>query len=283
MKTKKLSLTFFALILIFTCTLCGCSFSGKTPDEIVKMRLFFMDNKYIIHACGMISDEDGNEYDYTNSKEALTNSLNNGNKIIEIDFHYTSDHELVCGHAWGDLYLDGKQLTPGEAPTLSDFLRCKVQNKFTPLTFEDVTKFMEENKDFYVVTDTKGTDIETYKMIAEKYPDLAKRFIVQIYHASEYDDVKKAGFPYIIYTLYEATEDELTEKALLKAAKKPLIGFTFHSDLASDSDFVYTMLKTKTPMFVHTVNDDFLIDEFLNMGISGIYTDRTNLVTKATE
>ena len=240
MKTKKLLLPVFSLILLIACTVCGCSLSGKVPDNIAKMRTFFQENKYIIHACGMITDDEGNEFDYTNSKEALTNALNNGNKIIEIDFHYPSDHELVCGHAWGDLYLDGKQITPGEAPTLSDFLNCRVQDKFTPLTFEDVIEFMKQNQDFYVVTDTKETDIDTYKMIAKKYPDLAQRFIVQIYHASEYDDVKKAGFPYIIYTLYEATEEELTEKALLKAAKKPLVGFTFHSDLAMDPDCPYS-------------------------------------------
>ncbi len=275
---KKLLLPFFVLIICFMSILCGCSFSDKVPQDIIKMRQFFIEQKYIIHACGMIADDEGNEYDYTNSAQALESSLSKGNTIIEIDFHYTSDHELVCGHAWGDLYLDNKQLTPGEAPTLSDFKKCKVQNSFTPLTFEDVANYMRQNKDFYVVTDTKETDIETYKMISQNYPDIADRFIVQIYHASEYDDVKKAGFSYIIYTLYEATDEELTEKALLKAAKKPLVGFTFHSDLADNSDFMNTMLKMETPLFVHTINDDSKIKTYLNSGITCIYTDRTDLM-----
>lgn len=254
----------------------ACS-SGKTPENIESIRTIFSESKYIIHACGFISDSDGNEYDYTNSKEALEKSLAAGNRIIEIDFHYTSDGALVCGKAWGDLYLNGKQLTPGEAPTLSDYLQCKILDKFTVLTFDDVAGFMRDNPDMLVVTDTKETDVDTYKMIAKQYPDIADRFIVQIYHASEYDAVKEAGFPYIIYTLYETEDSERTEKALLKASKKPLVGFTFHIDLTEDQEFMEIMKKTDTPLFVHTENDESKIKEYLGNGISAIYTDRTDL------
>ena len=251
--TKKSFINnFFFFVIIASLSafiLSGCSSSTNPPVDIVQMRNKFAEEKYIIHACGMISDEEGNAFDYTNSKEALENSYNLGNRIIEIDFHYTSDHELVCGHAWGDLYMDGKQLTPGEAPTYDDFLKCKVQDEFSVLTFRDVAKFMQVHEDLIVVTDTKETDIPTYKMIAEKYPDLTDRFVIQIYHASEYDDVAKAGFPYIIYTLYETEEGERTGAALLKAAKKQLIGFTFHIDLTEDSDFMNSMKKTGTPLF----------------------------------
>ncbi|SDB55672.1 glycerophosphodiester phosphodiesterase family protein [Butyrivibrio sp. INlla16] len=274
---KKMKLN-IVLIMVVTMSLfiSACS-SGKVPDNIEAMRSIFSENKYIIHACGFVSDDEGTLCDYTNSREALENSLLAGNKIIEVDFHYTSDGTLVCGKAWGDLYLDGKQMTPGEAPTLSDYLQCKILEKFTVLTFDDIANYMREYTDMIVVTDTKETNIETYKMIASSYPDLTDRFVVQIYHASEYDEVKKAGFPYIIYTLYETEDSERTEEALLRAAKKPLVGFTFHIDLTEDQEFMSIMQKTNTPLFVHTVNDDEQIKKYLSEGISGIYTDRTDL------
>lgn len=279
-KITKMTISVLLVILTFSAMFCGCSEKETVTTEITVMRQKFSDEKYIIHACGEIADESGEKYDYTNSMEALENSYSKGNRIVEIDFHYTSDHVLVCGHAWGDLYLEGRQVTPGEAPTFSDYQKCKVQDKFTVLTFDDVASFMQQHEDLIVVTDTKETDIDTYKMIAENYPELVNRFVVQIYHATEYDMVKKAGFPFIIYTLYEATDDELTEKALLKAAKKPLIGFTFHTDLADDESFMTIMDKTDTPKYVHTVNDTSKINSYLGSGIAGIYTDLTDLNTK---
>ena len=263
-------------ILFCLALVCGCGNVG-TPDNIKEMRNIFSESKYIIHACGFINDDEGNEYDYTNSKEALERSLLAGNRIIEVDFHYTNDGALVCGKAWGDLYLDGKQMTPGEAPSLSEYLQCKILDKFTVLTFDDIAQYMRTYKDMIVVTDTKETDIDTYKMIASNYPDIADRFVVQIYHASEYDVVKKAGFPYIIYTLYETEDSERTKEALLKASKKPLVGFTFHIDLTEDQEFMEIMKKSDTPLFVHTENDEQKIKEYLTSGISCIYTDRIDL------
>ena len=269
------SLAVLGTLLFCISFICGCG--NTVPDNINAMRSTFSENKYIIHACGFINDDEGNEYDYTNSKEALERSLSVGNRIIEIDFHYTSDHALVCGKAWGDLYLNGKQMTPGEPPTLSEYLQCKILDKFTVLTFDDIAQYMREYKDMIVVTDTKETDIDTYKMIASDYPDIADRFVVQIYHATEYDAVKKAGFPYIIYTLYETENSERTKEALLKAAKKPLVGFTFHIDLTSDQEFMDIIKKSDTPLFVHTENDESKIKEYLTDGISCIYTDRIDL------
>ena len=267
----KIVFTAFTLLFISACA------SSKVPENIEDMRNTFSENKYIIHACGYISDDEGNMHDYTNSREALENSLAAGNRIIEIDFHYTSDGALVCGKAWGDLYLNGEQLTPGEAPTLSDYLKCKILDKFTVLTFDDIAGYMRDNPDMIVVTDTKETDIDTYKMITSDYPDIKDRFVVQIYHASEYDAVKKAGFPYIIYTLYETEDSERTKESLIKASKKPLVGFTFHIDLTEDQDFMDIMKSTETPLFVHTENDESKIEKYLSDGISGIYTDRTDL------
>lgn len=264
------------LICIIFANITGC-FSKSIPDDIKSMRNLFTKEKYIIHACGEVTDSDGNVYDYTNSKEALENALKNGNKLIEVDFHYTSDNVLVCGHAWGDLYLNDVQMTPGVSPSYSDFVESRVQNRFTILSFDDIAGYMEKNKDIIVITDTKETDIDTYKMIAQNYPDLLNRFVVQIYHANEYGSVRKEGFKNIIYTLYEAEPDELTKDSLLKASKKPLVGFTFHKDLADDDNFLDIMKSLNTPLFVHTVNEDDEIQKYFNNGIAAIYTDRTDL------
>ena len=262
----------FSVILTATLFITSCGIGNESKD-ITQMQDFIRDNKYIIHACGEIADENGILYTYTNSKEALENSLNRGNKVIEIDFHKTSDDVLVCGHAWGDLYMEGKQMEKGVAPSYEDFLKCKVQDKFTPLSFKDVISYMQKDSDFVVVTDIKDENVQTCKMIAQTYPELRDRFIIQIYHADEYDAVKKAGFKYIIFTLYETDESERTADALKKIANKSLIGFTVYSEWADDKDFYDIIKSLNKPVYVHTVNDQDEINRYFDMGIQGIYTD----------
>lgn len=49
----------------------------------------------ILHAMGRID-----EYTYTNSRDALENGYQNGNRLFECDFITTSDGQLVACHDW---------------------------------------------------------------------------------------------------------------------------------------------------------------------------------------
>ncbi|WP_026497357.1 glycerophosphodiester phosphodiesterase family protein [Butyrivibrio sp. WCD3002] len=256
--------------------LSGCGNSERNA-KVDAMRTRLEENKYIIHACGEIADESGQTYTYTNSKEALENSYNAGNRVIEMDFHYTSDDHLVPGYAWGDLYLGDEQMTPGVPPSLSDYLQCKIDGAFTPMTFEDVAEFMRAHEDLFIVTDTKEENEKFCKLISHDYPDLEDRFIVQIYHAKEYEPVIRSGFDYVIFTLYETEEAERTPEALLGIAKKHLVGFTVYAEWADDPQFLESLKKTDTPIYVHTVNEDAEMAAYFDLGIKGIYTDRTDL------
>ena len=40
---------------------------------------------------------------YSNSREALEHTLNQGNRFVEVDFLFTSDGQLVCAHDWHDI------------------------------------------------------------------------------------------------------------------------------------------------------------------------------------
>ena len=87
------------LICISVFSMSGC---GKRADwEKVTI---------INHACGGI---DGNSY--TNSTEALDNSIKSNCESVEIDFRYTSDGTLICAHDWEDIGFKS-------APTLEELL-----------------------------------------------------------------------------------------------------------------------------------------------------------------
>ena len=67
---------------------------------------WFADAPIIYHAGGTVQG-----ITYTNSREAIEKSLEEGHYFIEIDFSHTSDGHLVCAHAWTDLYLTDYQPT----------------------------------------------------------------------------------------------------------------------------------------------------------------------------
>ena len=73
----------FLLFLIFFFTIFIILFCGKSEHH------------YIAHAGGAI---DGIRY--TNSKEAILNSISKGAKYIELDLSLTRDGKLVAVHDW---------------------------------------------------------------------------------------------------------------------------------------------------------------------------------------
>lgn len=230
----------------------------------------FQSMKYIIHTGGTIDNTR-----LTNSLDAFENALDTGNRLIEIDFAFTSDGYPVCVHDWNyRVYPDYP--TVG-VPTLDEYLQCSIYSQFTPMWMEDVVGYMTDDPDLYVITDTKFDNVALARLIANEYPDLMSQFIIQVYSEEEYYQVYAMGFDHIIFTLYKLSLQEKTdpESLVIFAQNNPLFGYTFPYELCSISGYVDTMLQTGVPLFIHTVNDLQQQKNFYKMGISGIYTDNT--------
>jgi glycerophosphoryl diester phosphodiesterase len=244
------------------------------PEEAAAIR---EDMKYIIHAAGRLTgvDTSGNErtYDGSNSLEGLQQCADAGCEVIEIDFNFTSDGYLACIHDWYTEYAD--EITNNVPLTLDEFLECKIYRNFTPVWLGDIVDFLRENEGTYIVTDIKDDNLGGVAAIAEYAPDLKNRFIVQIYDESEYDAVRELGFEYIVYTLYRLDWGPKVDwKALGEFSKThPLIGFTFSYELCPVEGYVEGMLKSGTPLYIHTVNGEEEQQLYFAMGITGIYTD----------
>lgn len=244
------------------------------PEEAAAIR---EDMQYIIHAAGRLTgvDEEGTTrtYDGSNSLEGLQQCADAGCEVIEIDFNFTSDGYLACIHDWYTEYAD--EITNDVPLTLDEFLECKIYRNFTPIWLGDIVDFLWENDGTYIVTDIKDDNLAGVTAIAEYAPDLKNRFIVQIYDESEYDAVRELGFEYIVYTLYRLEwAPKVDWRALGEFSKThPLIGFTFSYELCSVDGYVEGMLKSGTPLYIHTVNGEEEQQPYFDMGITGIYTD----------
>lgn len=247
-------------------------YSQMSPEETAKVRQELLSEKHIVHAGGFITAVDGTEYNYTSSVEAINNCYNNGNKFCELDFLMTSDNQLVCAHAWKQLYKNGEPLE--DAVTLDEALSCKMENQFTTMWLGSLVDFLREHDGMYIVTDIKQSyNEEGAKMIAEYCPDLKDRFIIQVYHEEEATVMEKLGFNNIIFTLYRTDEAERTADALMKAANKhDFVAWTAKKAFITD-EFVSDIKATGVPLFTHTVNDPEEMKEFVTKGVDGFYSD----------
>ncbi len=282
---KKIRIT--ALILIgvvlfaAACIAVLVLIPGRGISTVSKGRELLANEKYIIHAGGFVTGEDGQQYSYTNSVEALNSCYDNGNRIAEFDLMITSDDEIVCAHdeaeEGGEGWAHGLPGVgdPVNPPTLEGFLGAKFMGSLTTMSLDELAAFMRQHSDLYVVTDVKDDNEEVCRRIRQDYPDLMRNFIIQIYHEDEYDRIKQLGFNNIIYTLYRADDSELEKDALLGFVNDTkLLAVTFWEDYPKQYEETFNALKeTKVPLFAHTVNDRESMRRLLDQGVTGLYTD----------
>lgn len=226
-------------------------------------------DKFILHAGGVTP----NGIVGSNSLEAVEYSYENGYRVLEIDFCWTEDNYLVCVHDWDAYYAHrlGKKCV-----SLEEFedLRFGTYG-FTSFTLDHLCEWLKEHKDVIIVTDIKENCIDGAKLIAEKYPELIDNFYIQIYNKSDYEQIHNLGFD-IIWTLYQLSWNEKNDIESIKSFvnSTELVGLTFSEELIDlIPNYDKKLLELDIPLFVHTVNDYNSQTKYLNMGITGIYTD----------
>lgn len=274
-KPHNLSVTGLTLLFClcaFFCEGCMCLTGGGTTDFGAEARTAIAQSKYIVHAGGFVSDDNGEIFSYTNSREALMKSAARGNRIFEIDFRISSDGFLVCTHEWNQAYRNGVPLKG--AVTKDEFLLSKIYGKFSTMSLSDIAYFARIHPDCYFITDIKDDNKKACLIIARECPDILDRFIIQIYHMSELDTVRRLGFKNVILTLYRAALSERRAEQVANFARKEgLVGVTYWHYWADE--YLDPLSTAGVHSYVHTVNDLEIREQFLRRGVAAIYTDVT--------
>ncbi len=244
--------------------------------EITLLRHRIRQEQHIIHAGGYLQTQDGHLVNYTNSYDALTNMYEAGNRICEIDIRESSDGVLICAHGDSVYLAQGSELSVSASS--SEFMAEKLFGEFQPMNIQDLTEFMRNHKDLIIITDVKDDNIGICRRIANEYPDLKDQFIIQIYHFSEYQAIREAGFSYIIFTAYLADSNErgLWNMAQFSSSHE-LVGFTVERRyFTNDSILRCAHIITGVPFMLHTVNDYSEIGHLLRSRLAiAVYTDQT--------
>jgi len=249
--------------------------------EIYGVRTMVESERAIVHGAGYIANERGEVYDYTNSLDALTNSYNMGNRIVEMDFLWTTDGKMVCAHE-NEIFARG--IDTDKPLTEKEFLAKKSYGSFTTMNVEMLADFMREHPDLYIVTDFKYGLPESCEYISQVYPDLRDRFIVQMYHYGQYDFIRNLGFNNIILTLYLIANDERNLEELCEFVKAhDLVAITFWESYLENAEewgegeeFLSEVKALDIPTCVHTVNDKEDTIRDFELGVTAIYTDNVD-------
>ena len=237
-------------------------------------------NRLIAHAFGEVDNKIE-----TNSKEAFINAWENGFRVVEGDFTYTSDGVLVLRH---DFEKDGSYARL-DIPTTGDkvmdsqtFMNSPIIFEQTPLRAVDLMYLMAEYPDMYLVTDTKDTDKATVQKqfrdlvgIAKNigHPEVLDRIIPQLYNKGMIDWIREIySFENWIFTLYLYNNPDYDDIANY-CTTKGIQTVTLHIDRATATNV--GKLKAKgLKVYAHTTNRYLTMKNLLAVGVDGIYTDR---------
>ena len=228
---------------------------------------WYSTNRLIYHAGGGI---DG--LTYSNSKEALEQTLSRGNRVIEIDFLYTSDGHLVCAHDWHGIT---NQSSP---PDLETYKNLRIYGKLTPLTAEELLDYMVQFNDLYIVLDTKESDavqiVKDLIALCGDNSDLPHRFIIQLYGSGDKQKLMDI-YPFtdenFLFTAYKfGTGDPIRIMELCYQENISVITVPHGSLVPEAIDF---LTQKGFILFEHTVNHPNEACSALEKGVYGLYTD----------
>lgn len=229
MKKYIYAILLFSFAIIAVVLICYISYE-KECDSVV-----FEKQNYIAHAGGQI---DG--HNYTNSKEAIENSIKKGIKHIELDLRLTSDSILVATHAWEEFNQMVNNADTNHVPTLNEFKASKLYGKYTPVSYQDIDSILAANPDIILVTD-KTSD----PAIIDKYLGKFKnRMMVECFSLSDYFYYMDNGYLLSMYamTLQRQLFSYLTRKLSGKSTRynAGVIDMEDYASYHSNSKFIYT-------------------------------------------
>lgn len=252
------------LILILLCILAAAVYVWKTRRIPA-----YLSDHYIVHACGSIDDKR-----YTNSVEALDQTLAKNVKAVEIDFSFTSDGVLVCNHGWKD--FDRK------APAYETFMATPTIGGFSPMTAEQALQKLADHGKTYLIVDTQDEDVAgVYADIIRICSELKngsnylKKIVPQIYSMQEYTDVNALyHFSEWIFTLYKLDLDTAGqyEEIAQFCQDHGINVITMHHKRVS-REITGLIHSHGCSVAVHTVNKRDMQRQFFKDGIDAIYTD----------
>ena len=213
--------------------------------------------------------------DHTNSKEAvdlfLYRTVSKDIRVLELDFLFTKDGNLVCAHQWHN-YGYHRPVTHKEF--------MSQRKLFTPLDMNDVFKYMLTNENLYIMVDTKEesygnfTTLDVASFLINSAPKTVRdRFIFQIYYPEQKEEMMKIykfKNENLVYSIYQ-TGPSFNE--VLKDIKKYDYDVVLFGNGYFNEKELNVLEKEGIVTNIFTINDGDIRDNIYSHENSIIITD----------
>lgn len=300
MRQRKKLITIIAvfLVVMITLSLTSCHAQNNSEDDSLKQRedigdrnisyapgelpegskstiKDWTDYPIIAHALGEVDGRIG-----TNSKEALVESYERGQRVFEVDFQLTSDGCLVCRHDWDQMAAYTLEQIYVGIMSQGEFLKTPICYYYTPLNIDQLLDLMMQYPDMYLVTDSKETDERSVRAEMRQMAQavnragdssLWDRIVIQIYHDDMYDWVsEETPATNWIYTLYQIADPDCNHIGeFCKDRNIPVVTIAEDRVWGEYSDVFHSYgLK----VYAHTINRLITMSVFTPR-IDGFYSD----------
>lgn len=210
----------------------------------------------IAHAGGGI-----NGFNYTNSIEAVNNSILNGYNLIEIDLIETRDAKLVGAHDWDHFKSISNCCKNNQIPSLKEFKNYKIYKDLSTLDYSKINEIFIKNKNLILVTDKTNN----FKLINNLFTFDKDRIIVEIFGRDNYF---KAIEENIKNPMYSTNIGELD---FVKKYNIKLIAVHSKDFIANKNAYI-ELSENGTIIFVYTSNDVKFIYKNKNI-VNSFYSD----------
>ncbi len=224
------------------------------------------DLRYVMHGGGEV----GGRYQVSNSLEALQEASRSQNRIVELDFSWTTDNQLVCLHNWGGAY-------PPKS-TLNGFLQAKIYGALTPMGMESLSSWLRAHPEVQIVADFKERSVEGLRLISTYYPDLLGQFIPYLYHTSDYEAIHNLGYENMILIFYQMTAAERgkVKENVAFARDKALTAIAVSPDQKIE-EYEAEAKKAGIPLLSFVIDSPTTMRSLAQQGTDGFITNKQTI------
>lgn len=223
---------------------------------------------YIAHAGG--AGGIMGECIYSNSKEAIMQSIERGYTFIEVDLDTTSDGFLVASHDWASFHINGGHPEYGDSVfSLQSFKETVICGEFTPITIDELVYIIQDYPSVYIVTD-KISDVD---LLDRSLSNVRDRVYVEAFSIEDFIRLRDVGY-HPMYSRYVVGLASIIVENLINGEAR----IDFITNSVSDNFKEMARLKCLMPFKIatYTSNSKEFVDEHLGEEIDLIYTDFYN-------
>ena len=246
------------LLIIFSIVMVIFSYKSQPKYNLGLLDLLKKnDHKFIAHAGGGIDN-----FKYTNSIEAINQSINNGFKLIEIDLHETTDNIFVGIHDWENFNEITTQKKSSKKFSLAEINKLKIYNKYTPITVKKINEIFLKNEHLFLVTDKT----QNFKKIQKDFTFGKERILVEIFGKSNFKKAIKQKVMNPIYN-YNNGDYKFVVNNNIKIISASIINI-----LNKPKEFK-KLLKNDIFIFAYSSNEEKVIKNNIGILFTHVYTD----------